>query len=57
MNNTIVKVNNGYGLDLWGNYLSVKIDKNKKDGKHYYSSILLIKDAVDLEKAKEALNI
>jgi hypothetical protein len=55
MTNTIVKVKDGYGLDVWGNFLSIKMDKNKVDSQWYYSSILIIRDTEEIEKAKTIL--
>ena len=52
MTNTIVKVKDGYGLDVWGNYLSIKMDKNKVDNQWYYSSILILQNKEEIEKAK-----
>lgn len=55
MPNTILKVKNGYGLDIWGNYLAVKVQKNEMDGKHYFASILILRDKEEISKAKENL--
>lgn len=47
----IKKMKNGYGLDVWGNYLEIKTKNNLVE------SIKIIRDEKAIEKAKEALKI
>jgi hypothetical protein len=54
MPSAIVELKDGYGLDIWGNYL--KVDAQKSDNKWYFSSILIIHDENEIKKAKKALN-
>jgi hypothetical protein len=55
MSSTIVKAKDGYGMDVWGNYLTIKMSKDKK-GVWVYSNILIIRDDEEKAKAKVILD-